>query len=118
MLASVERTLKFERLNERGTGSIGSLFVTNYKLSFQPAERSSYDTVGSSASAVKVSHVHSCMLHVPDVAYHMLQFVAASSLSLPCPSCNVCVGECATNNPRMNIAICCLCLRRQMILHL
>ncbi|XP_062516934.1 uncharacterized protein LOC134192233 [Corticium candelabrum] len=38
VLAHVERTLKFERLNERGTGCIGTLFVTNYKLSFCPAE--------------------------------------------------------------------------------
>jgi hypothetical protein len=45
VLACVDRTLKFERLSERGTGSMGALFVTNYKLTFQSAERSSYDIV-------------------------------------------------------------------------
>ena len=45
MLAHVERTLKFERLNERGTGCIGTLFVTNYKLSFCPAELPSSEIV-------------------------------------------------------------------------
>ncbi|XP_065836442.1 myotubularin-related protein 10-B-like [Oscarella lobularis] len=43
VLAQVRSTTKYRLLSERSHGTIGVLFVTNYKLSFIPADRSSYD---------------------------------------------------------------------------
>eukprot|EP00118_Oscarella_pearsei_P007386 m.35878 g.35878 ORF g.35878 m.35878 type:complete len:116 (+) comp32187_c0_seq7:122-469(+) len=44
-LAHVRSTVKYRLLSERSHGTIGILFVTNYKLSFVAADRSSYDLV-------------------------------------------------------------------------
>eukprot|EP00118_Oscarella_pearsei_P007385 m.35913 g.35913 ORF g.35913 m.35913 type:complete len:881 (+) comp32187_c0_seq17:122-2764(+) len=54
-LAHVRSTVKYRLLSERSHGTIGILFVTNYKLSFVAADRSSYDLAGEREGSPPVS---------------------------------------------------------------
>ena len=77
MIAHADKVLKFAAYSDRKQGLSGHLFVTNFKIAFLTADRSSYEVVRPNRHTRNNAHTHTHVIHIQYVVttYHTLMHV-------------------------------------------